>query len=170
MKKASLFFVIIAGLSLVSLSARAQDQTSEGTERSVGITAPNAIYLEALGSGLIYSLNYDRMLTDYVGARVGIGYLPHGSLSLTTVPITASVFPFGASSSKLELGAGIVYASLGNTKVGSATGGTYLGYVGILQYRFEPLNGGFLFRIGFAPFILNGHFQPYGGLSLGYTF
>ncbi len=110
------------------------------------------------------------MLTDYLGARIGIGYLPDGNVSLTTIPITVSVFPFGATSSKLEIGAGVVHASLGNTKVGSTTGGTYLGYVGIIGYRLEPLDGGFLLRLAFAPFILNGHFQPYGGVSLGYAF
>jgi hypothetical protein len=165
-------FVSVILLVVVCVSSvRAQDQGAVGTARpEAGITAPNAIYVELLGSGLIYSINYDRLFTDYFGARIGIGYLPDGSLSLTTIPITASFFPFGASSSKLEIGAGVVQASLGSTKVGKTTGGTYLGYVGILGYRFEPRDGGFLFRFAFTPFILNGHFQPYLGISAGFAF
>jgi hypothetical protein len=170
MKTASLLIIVFAVICVTSLASRAQDQAPVGTERPDIITAPNAIYVELLGSGLLYSINYDRLITDYLGARIGIGYVPDGSLSLTTIPITVSLFPFGASSSKLEIGAGVVQASLGNTKVGSTTGGTYLGYVGILGYRLEPRDGGFLFRFAFTPFILNGHFQPYLGVSFGLAF
>ena len=37
--------------------------------------APNSIYLEGLGAGLAYSLNYERRVIDDLGVRVGFSYL-----------------------------------------------------------------------------------------------
>jgi hypothetical protein len=177
--KAIPLYIIVIFAACVS-SVRAQDQTAVGTARPDIITAPNAIYVELLGSGLIPSINYDRMLTNNFAGRVGLGYLPLGSVisgdggsvsaSITTIPATISWFPFGATSSKLEIGAGIVYASIVAKSFDKADEGSALGYTEILGYRLEPLNGGFLLRVAVTPWELGSHFQPYGGVSLGLAF
>ena len=161
----------------------AQEHSAVGAESAAIVTAPNGIYVEFLGSGLIYSINYDRMFTNNLALRFGIGYFPVKSTtdngdgttstinaSITTIPVTLSWFPFGASSSKLELGAGLLYADLQANAGGQTARGNFIGEAGILGYRFEPPDGGFLARLAFTPFLLNGNFQPFGGLSLGYAF
>jgi hypothetical protein len=36
--------------------------------------AKNAIYIEGLGNGVIYSLNYERNVGNNISIRVGVGY------------------------------------------------------------------------------------------------
>jgi hypothetical protein len=180
MKTASLLITVFAALCVTSLTSRAQDQAPVGTERPNVITAPNAIYVEILGSGLIPTINYDRMLTNSFAGRIGLGYLPLGSVindngnsisaSITTIPATLSWFPFGATSSKLEIGAGIVYASIVAKSFNNAAEGSALGYTGILGYRLEPLDGGFMLRLAITPWDIGSHFQMWGGVSLGVAF
>src|SRR5215211_4180422 len=71
----------------------------------------NALFLELLGNGGVYSFNYERMLTESLGLRVG--YATWSSLGFwspsvrySTVPVTAS-YLLGRGERKLELGGGI---------------------------------------------------------------
>ena len=71
------------------------------------VSAPNTIYFELLGSGIIYSFNYERLLTNHIGLRGGIGYLGltsdastnadgtanSASASIMTIPIYGQLFP-----------------------------------------------------------------------------
>ena len=138
----------------------------------------NNIYAEALGSGLVYTLNYERLLSQSFGLRLGFGYLPVSATktngttvheSATSAPLTLSWFPFGASSSKLEIGAGFSYVDLTKSVRGFPQGST-IGYAGIVGYRYEEEDGGFLFRAAFTPIILTGGFYAWGGVSLGFGF
>jgi hypothetical protein len=151
------------------------------------VSAPNSIYLEVGGSGIVYSLNYERMLINSLALRVGFGYLPLSASStnnntgatntitenITSVPLTLSWFPFSSStsspSSKLEIGAGIVYVDL-TRKLGPFVAGNSIGYTAILGYRYQPADGGFLFRIAVTPFILSNKTEPWGGITFGYGF
>lgn len=138
----------------------------------------NSIYAEALGTGLVYTLNYERLLSQSFGLRLGFGYLPVSaekkngttvSESATSAPLTLSWFPFGASSSKLEIGAGLSYIDLTKSVRGFPQVNS-IGYAGIIGYRYEDEDGGFLFRAGFTPIILLGGFYAWGGASVGYAF
>jgi hypothetical protein len=188
MKAISVSIVLFVAISFSSFSARAQDQGSAGSERPAVITAPNAIYVEALGTGFIYSINYERSLGDMFSARIGFGYFPFPSItdtnangttstvnaSITSVPVSVSFYPFGATSSKLEIGAGATYIDLVAKKVGKSKegGGSGENISGILGYRYQPLDGGFLFRISFTPIFSSPiftKFQPWGGVSLGWA-
>ena len=74
----------------------------------------NSIYLEALGNGIFYSVNYDHLFSLKknpmigIGARIGISYGNYyfiwGSSRLTTLPVEA-FFSYGTKSC-LELGMG----------------------------------------------------------------
>ncbi|HEY3876145.1 MAG TPA: hypothetical protein VGM92_11770 [Candidatus Kapabacteria bacterium] len=186
MKVALISFLLVAAIGLGTSCVRAQDQASVGTDRTV-ITAPNAIYLEGLGTGFIYSINYDRALNDMFSARIGFGYFPFPPItstnsdgvtktlnaSLTSIPLSLSWFPFGATSSKLEIGAGATYIDLVAKTINKSRTGSGINISGILAYRYQSPDGGFLFRIGFMPIIsspLFPKFQPWGGVSLGYAF
>ncbi len=147
--------------------------------------APNAVFLELGGSAVLYSINYDRHLTPDMGFRVGFGYLglsasssdqstdvSSASASVLIIPATFNYF-LGTGSSRLELGAGIVYVSLSASVsggVGSAFSGSGIGGAAVIGYRYQPSDGGLLFRASFTPIIGSGGFLPWAGLSVGYAF
>jgi hypothetical protein len=125
--------------------------------------SPNSIYIEGLGAGLDYSVNYERVFLDQLALRGGMSYLsftpasPPGTVSAqvtyVTVPVTASYIGIRKGPSSLELGAGAVfiYTSAGASALGvSASGsGVLPGGVVMAGYRLHPLDhAGFQFRIG----------------------
>jgi hypothetical protein len=155
----------------------------------------NAIYLEILGNGILYTINYDRLLGQDYGFRVGLGYLglsrsssnnnddggTTASASLLVVPATFNYFLASHSggtvgSSKLELGVGIVFldvsASVSSGGVGTLISGSggFIGETATIGYRYQPYDGGFLFRIAFTPIFTKLGFLPWGGVSFGLTF
>jgi hypothetical protein len=160
-------------------------------------TARNSLYGEFAGNGLIYSVNYDHLLSDVIGARIGVSYTAPELVSLTTFPVQAYyLIGLGSGSSKLEFGLGVTvflqreYQSFSfaaapddqlkdNNVLGTATVG----------YRYQRADGGFIFRVGFTPFFGKfSHekdfgpfgpaaeyedvfrFVPWGGISFGYGF
>ncbi len=81
-------------------------------------TAVNTIYAELLGNALAYSLNYERMIQDNIGLRVGVSYfgisLPPSqdktvSTSVFSLPLMGMYF-IGTEASRLELGLGATIA------------------------------------------------------------
>ncbi len=144
-------------------------------------TAFNSVFVELLGNGGLYSLNYDRIVAENVSIRGGFSYISvsasgvasSANVTLMTFPLLAN-FLVGSPSHKFELGAGplIVYAS-GTTSAGGATGSASgLGVVGtaVIGYRYVPYDGGFHFKVGVTPFFSGNGFFGWGGISFGYTF
>ena len=133
---------------------------------------PNSLYLEVGGSGAFYSINYDRLIGSHFGARVGFSYfadliLPGFSAYL--YPVSLNCF-IGEGSSKLELGVGMTFIRGEIRWFGDdATGNAIFPNLNI-GYRYQSEDGGFLFRIGFTPLITRHYFQPWGGLSAGFSF
>ncbi len=159
-------------------------------------TANNALYIEGLGPGLFYSVNYDRSFGDFAG-RIGFGYVPlsatatstdssgaptqeTASASFFTVPITASYLGLGDKKHMLELGAGVTIVHVGagatafdaTSSSSSHESATFLFPVGIVGYRYQPPHGGFLFRGGISPIIGGSGIPvlPWPYLALGGTF
>jgi hypothetical protein len=150
-------------------------------------TARNTLYVELLGSGALYSLNYERFFTDDISARVGAMYLgldassvsttgvASASANLLVVPVTVSYLGLSSGAHAFELGAGvdIVYFSAsakdstGTSAFGSGSG---VGGTAIIGYRYAPKNGGFNFRAALTPLFGQGGFLPWFGLSFGYGF
>ena len=54
--------------------------------------AKNAVFLEGLGPGLLYSVNYERLVIDGLAVRVGFSYLSM-SASATSGGTTATASP-----------------------------------------------------------------------------
>lgn len=147
-------------------------------------TAHNSIFIEGLGNGGIYSVNYERILGDSnVSLRAGFGYVHTGgelAFGLPLAPETDLLFPvlanyyLGETSHKLQLGAGALFwhrsvtlASGGGQQQESLDVAATL----VIGYRYLPRDGGFNFGVGFTPMIGDGGFFPYflpwGGISLG---
>jgi hypothetical protein len=165
------------------------DASAEDSDSSGEREAQNAIYVDLLGPGLFYSLNYDRMLTDDLSARIGFSYISFGAsagdgtasadFSYWAVPLTVSYLGIGSENNMLEVGGGPIIMNVSgsgvietdDTKTGAEASATVFAMTGMVGYRHQPSDGGFVFRIGASPVMAFGAgFLPWGYLSLGAAF
>jgi len=147
--------------------------------------APNAIFFEALGSGLLYSINYQRMLSSLpLGLRAGASFITYkvskaegsGNLLLATLPLMVTYY-VGPPRHKLELGLGatVIYFSASSDATGTKFEGPGVGLgiaaSGVIGYRYVPDKHGVTFGAGFTPMLRSPKgFLPWGGASVGYAF
>jgi hypothetical protein len=160
---------------IVGLTSFAHSQSySDGVDRSKG----RAVYLEVLGNGFGYSLNYDQRFQnrfDGLGFKAGGSYLAIDGTSVATFPLGIN-YLLGSQGKYFEMGLGTTYIlASGQTNIPrigkERTSGNLLVGNMTLGYRSEPVNGGFVFRASITPFFGYGIFWPiYGGLSVGYAF
>lgn len=142
----------------------------------------NAIYIEGLGPGLLYSVNYDRRITPNISVRLGFTYwslelpfiLTVQRISLTAFPLMVN-FLTGEGEGHLELGIGPMpsfTSSHSEDIFGSTSQSSGKSVVGIatLGYRFQPREAGLFFRISFTPLFTFKKFVPWVGISVGGTF
>jgi hypothetical protein len=180
-------------LIIRTLSVQAQE-----VQPPMSRTAVNTVYAEVLGSARLYSINYDRILGDVWALRGGVSFIPSsvnngfGQYRFFdfTVPITISyLLNFGNSPHNIEIGLGAAPTfGLANFEGKLSNGQSFESYTRgyttvrgttIAGYRFQPKDGGLMFRAVLTPSIL---FVPgvspplappdvlYGGISIGYTF
>jgi hypothetical protein len=151
------------------------------SDRLITDRAPQAIYTELGGAGLLLSLNYDSRFSkrvDGLGFRVGVGYSFTNDPSFFTVPVGLN-YLLGRNGNYFEVGAGVTYVglssnngdafvSIGNNDLTNKT--SFLFTTISFGYRRQPINGGFNFRGGFTPVFVEGQsgIAPY--ISLGYNF
>jgi hypothetical protein len=154
---------LVVALLGVASSAVARDESAESR---------NSLYVELLGTAVLYSINYDRVLLTVaerhrVGFRVGFSVAPidTGSSQFPIiVPITAN-YLFGRQH-RLEIGAGIA------TSITFSQGWSPSARVSpaaTLGYRMQRFDNDFVLRFGFTPLWFSS-FQPWFGLSLGRAF
>jgi hypothetical protein len=137
----------------------------------------NHIYAELGGNAVVYSLNYERLLSDNISARIGLGLLPNiSSLGDTYIgiPLTAS-YIIGKSLVKFEIGLGTTFLKSDYAGVGSRSEyRSYLLITGILGFRLVKSGGGLTVRFIFTPFYSSqlepSSFQFFGGISIGHSF
>lgn len=138
--------------------------------------ANNLVYLEALGPGLFYSVNYERMF-DNLSARVGIGYFSHieseERVSFLTIPITASYLGIRSNQHIFEMGAGatVVHATAGAStfvETGTSSLTTLLPTV-LAGYRYQ-LDPGFVLKVGGSAMFNRSKVLPWPYLAAGGTF
>jgi hypothetical protein len=162
-------------------SAPVPTATAQPTER----TANNTLYAELGGAGFVYSVDYDHTFGN-VAARIGFSYLSisgsdgmgnSASVYFLAIPISLSYIGIRSGSHIFEVGGGatIVQVGAGANSFGvsndSATASaTAVVAHGIVGYRYQPLDGGFFFRGGFAPLIGKSTFFPIPYLSFGASF
>ena len=144
---------------------------------SIKPPAKNQVYLELGGCGLTYSINYERLVSENIALRGGIGITPGWFFvdgTMFTIPVTGS-YLIGEGSSKLELGLGATYITFSDVEIfGLPTGSSsFIAFDGIIGYRGGHPSGGFVFRIAFNPMYsaeFEPHFIPYGLISIGFGF
>lgn len=130
--------------------------------------ANNSFFLEAGGPGLLYSVNYERVLENDFGLRVGFSYTSFSasagsssaSASFMAIPVIASYLGLREGNHILELGGGataVYFNGAGSSGVvaGSGSGLTALG-TAMIGYRRQPVNGGFQFRVGLEALVGKG--------------
>lgn len=189
----ALFATLLISVASIGAASAAEPAPApaQGGEEAEKRPAKNSIYAEGLGPGLLYSINYDRLIIDDLAVRVGFSYMSFSasagsssaSASFLSFPITASYLGVGSPKHILELGGGadIVYATGSASGIGASTSGAGVGAAGtvLIGYRLQPPDGGFNFRVGISPLFGPGFgfgggtsfgVLPWGYLSLGGTF
>lgn len=151
-------------------------------------TARNGLFVELGGNAIIYSLNYERFVTDNAAIRAGFGWIgvtasatdgystDTASASFTMIPLTASYLGLRSGNHALELGGGAVIVTVSGSVSNDASGaeafGSASGVVGtgIVGWRYAPLNGGFNFRVAYTPVIGSEGLYNWFGVAAGAVF
>lgn len=134
--------------------------------------APNSVNFELLGAGILYSINYERLVLEELGVRVGLMYMSvSASAGTSSASVTNMIFPLevsylgvGSPHHMLELGGGasLAYTSGSASSLGRSSSGSGIALLPnvLVGYRLHPVDGaGFQFRIGM---------QVFGGKGLGF--
>ena len=170
-KKYLFVFIVV-----IICTAQSEVFTQSNSDEDI-VAAPNSIFGEFAGKGILLSANYDRILFDTtphnIALRAGLGLWASFSFSRSesgvTIPINIS-YLYGYNH-KFELGVGYTFApdislKLGDGKITSP--GTLTTIIG---YRYQAIDGGFLFRVGVAFYLTAKEaITGMGGLSFGYVF
>jgi hypothetical protein len=183
---------LLAAPAMADPAPPAAEKPQPPPPESVNHPAPNSIYAEGLGAGLAYSINYERMVLDELGVRIGFSYLSisasasgggetaSASASYVMVPITASYTGLRTrGGSGLELGAGatMLYVSGAASALGTTTSGSGMTplVVAMVGYRLQPVDhAGFMFRVGAMALggeglgLSNGHASQFGFIPWPY--
>ena len=165
--------LIVLLLSLFSISAMSQ-QASEGSFQN-----KNSFQLELGGHGLIYSLNYERILLNghkfKTASQIGISYYPPSAgMRDIWLPICINEI-YSLGSHHIEGGIGYVIIREATRDMEDNLdewfwSGVFTGRIG---YRYQKPDGRLILRAGFTPFMEHGtahEFHPSGGASVGYNF
>lgn len=142
------------------------------------VTAPNAIYIEIAGRGLFLSASYERLLFETtphnIALSAGLGFWASIEISGTgpdksgiTIPIYAG-YLYGGNHN-FELGIGLTLAPGVSYEFAQEFTSDWM-ITTFIGYRYQPIDGGFLFRVGYAPIFGNEGMIKYGGIALGYAF
>ena len=143
----------------------------------------SSVYLEVGGVAGLWSLNYDWELREInenlqLLGRAGLGIYSEfngAGFSDVIIPVS-SMFLWGKSTHRVEVGGGITYYNWTFRDVlmqdGFSRKTDLLGHL-IIGYRFQKLKGGLMFRVTYTPIIItdsNKLFEHWAGGSIGYTF
>ncbi len=144
----------------------------------------NCVYLELLGQGILYSVNFDHRFTPSVSVRIGFTswsfptffVLGGGRIDFLGVPLMVNYLS-GEGRSHLELGCGIVLcrASMSETwlwgePVGVGTEAAKVLGTATIGYRYQPRTKGLMVKVAFTPLFSSKRVLPMGGISLGFAF
>jgi hypothetical protein len=138
-------------------------------QENVTHVSQSAGYFEVLGQGILYSVNYDYRFRSHVSFRAGFTAwsVPSGShfdtRELIGFPLMLNYLS-GKGNSHFELGLGI----LPTIKRDLGPNNPAILFTATLGYRFQPIDGGLVFRVGVTPvFTFDDFILPWVGLSIG---
>lgn len=117
--------------------------------------ARNTVYFEALGSGGIYSVNYERLFCikekRALGFRLGASYW---SPSASAIVIGEVNMVTGAKNHHADFGLGLSGGNRQGSNESFVRGRTTNFYaVPRISYRYQKPEGGLMFRAGWTPFV-----------------
>ena len=140
---------------------------------AAGMQAPNTLYGELGGKGLLYGFYYERLIVPQLGVSAGFSTWDISfftSTSVTIVPLFLSWYS-ATQGSRLYIDGGVDIVSLTTSfdEFGTLSGNGVIPFIGT-GYCYRNSNGGFYFRIGPLFLIAPGRVQPWANLSLGFTF
>jgi len=164
----------ISIICFLLLASRSDAITSDSISVHAIDTKNNVLYLELGGSAAnILSVNYERSIGSNFSLRIGYSSFRMGDARLTTLPLMAHyLLPLFSSSNNLDVGLGLLAVRIkggrGTVFGLDAAGG--LGVTGFIGYRYQPKDGGLVFKIGVAPVLLRGHSIGLLGLGFGQSF
>lgn len=165
---------VLLSLAVACAQAQVRDEIDESR---------NSLYVEFLGNGGLYSINYDRQFVTIAerhrfGMRIGFSFITVGVDSLNAkypmvFPLTVN-YMLGRQR-RLEIGGGVsprlYFRSNGDVVFNIEPCAT-------LGFRLQREDNDFVFRIGFTPLFFDSDaevaktlgFYPWFGLSLGRAF
>jgi len=168
---------IICGISILVLPMSGTSFADEATR----LTNPNAVSVEGLGRGLLYSIDFDRVLNDDMAAGFGFGTSGTQNPDSSSSSQTATLFPVyinyyfmrDQGSLYVTAGAAIVtnYTSLSGLKA-SVGGLKFPNSVLLPEFGagYESRgDSGFLFRVT-AYGIVGQNVIPWVGFAFGFAF
>ena len=164
---------IILSVFLISITIQLHAQ-SLPTERRYSPKAQQ-VYVEALGPGLLYSINYDQRFfkrENGFGFRIGASrYKGDEGENRSTVPFQVN-YLFGNTGRYFELGVGTTYG--GGKYVDNAGTGNFIG-TATIGYRRQPYQTkGLTWRLALTPLFVferdNIIVLPWIGASAGFRF
>jgi len=152
---------------------------------SLGYSQTNFLKFELLGPGILSSFNYERMISDKLGVRVGYGGISLTStdevdfseteVRLTAIPIGVFYNALGQNNHKLSFGGGIDMMTLeldgGVVELldTDLSEGLTVPY-GSFGYRYHRGSGGFHLSADYYILMLDGATGSTVGLGLGWSF
>ncbi len=131
----------------------------------------NTVYAEALGSGGMISANFEKLVSDQVAVRIGVGGTFAWFAGSLVVPATVS-YLIGGPNSYLELGTGMSMFVIPDDFMTQEDDPLYdmqdsqVAAAGILGYRYMGDRGLFL-RLAFTPLVTEEGFEASGGAAFG---
>jgi len=153
-------------------------QTAQAVTNNTRATNPSALSVELGGRGLLYSLNFDRVLSDNLAAGIGFGNVTaSSSVSSQSSPVIPVYFNYyfmpEAGSFYLTGGADLITNASVMAGLVSSSAGLSLSASPILvtvgagyEYRSDA---GYLVRAA-AYGVYGSSLVPWGGVSFGYSF
>ncbi len=133
------------------------------------LVAPNRLYVEALGSGIVYSFNYERELHEHLNVRIGVGGLPFQSVQYAVgFAMLGTAVGSRRHALRIAAGGGLLYAI--DVWVIEAVDRLYGYGTASLAYQFQPRARGLFFRVACTPVVTSDEVQLWGGISAGWAF
>ncbi len=169
MKYRVLCHILVFLLCVDGLSAQETQKDSAQVTMNDRRLASNNVFLELIGNGLFYSVNYERTIARNFSLRIGVSYVSFlsGNNNFGTVPLLVNAF-IGEGAHRFEAGLGVT------TIIGATTIVSYNllpCLTGRLAYRYQPLEGGLNFAVAYTPFLYGIISAPlWGGISIGWGF
>lgn len=157
--------ILIAGtvLALFAVAPARAETSADSTFKPQG-----TFYVELLGSGIIYSFNYDHRVARHAALRAGIEAWGGNGGGVFAVPVTASAL-IGSGKGCFEIGGGPVFLGGAGT-VSAEDFSDEILISTFVAFRLQPPQGGFFMRAGIGPVFGGGDWIIWPAVSFGYSF